>query len=492
MTLLVASLFTNGLISFELFSLSVTSWDIAIIVLGVNAALLLAINDRSLMRLDLPVVVLATAFGTWVLIGAFRSPQELRGLTMAALLLRDYVMIYSLLVVLTYALPINTLNRTVFIVGVLMAILAIGLYLPNADIVDTRRPFGSIIILIDEFQVPRLTGLMNDPNFFALSALISLFFVFAFRLNWKNSWVWFGVATIMLSMIFAFSRAGYAALIAGIAITLMIAIVQREYSQRRGVVISLWILALISLITFTSISQLELNKGRSVAELTTLRFDRIANSPRLALWRELLDISEPTDQLVQRDAPPIVGTPDVPIDEIPSDAPPIVDTPDVPIDETPSDAPPTVDVPDLPIDETPSDSTDSSEGRSSSPDSFWNIVLGNGLRSNEVRLGSYSHSSYLDVSEEMGIVGTVLWGAIALAVGISLFRTAMSNSAAIPWISAYAVILVMMSSLSMLFMPFFWIVVAVAIHLSRQKTIEKQKLAVRDQAPLSSLAPTES
>lgn len=490
-TALIASLFTTGLISFELFTLSVNSWDLAIILLAVNAALLLAIHDRSRIRVSRPIVFLAVLFGLWVLIGAIRSPQEFRGLTMAVLLLRDYVMVFSLIVVLTLAVPLRNLNKTMFVVGVLMALLGLVLYFPYADIENTRRPTGSIIILIDEFNVPRLTGLTNDPNFFTLAALMSIVFVLAFNFTWRNAWVVLGVAVIALAFIVTFSRSGYAALFASVVSLFLLAILQRTEVQKRQMLLYLVILSVVPAITFLSVSRLELNHRRSVLELTEQRFDVIENSPRFALWRDLLDNSGGSES---PDDPSLVSLPAVdngnsqgaivetPVSVTPTALATSVASPTPAASPTPIASPapsptvqseptamPTISSGDVKAPEPITDEVPK-------PDTVWSTVFGNGLRSNEVRLGTYSHSSYLDVSEEMGIVGVALWGAIALAVGVLLIRHS-KNKHYIPWLLAYAVVLVMMSSLSMLFMPYFWIIAAVAIYASGSEQLEEDVLA---------------
>lgn len=490
--ILVASLFTTGLISFELFSLSVTSWDLAVILLAVNAAFLLLVGDRSRLRISRPVIVLAAAFGAWVIVEAARSPQEFRGMTMAVLMLRNYVMVFSLLVIFRNAVKIDWFNRSIFVTGFVMAVIAIILFMPNAgaDATTDRRPFGSIIILFDEFVIPRLTGFISDPNFFAMSTLIAVFFVFAFKFSRPNLIIMVGTSVMIAAVVLTFSRASYAALLAGLAALLLIALFQNQLARRRQVLVSFATLLSVSVVTFVVVSQIELNVGRSVWELTTLRFDRIADSPRFTLWKTLVDDPDGTDPVgvvsTEPTATPAPAPTATPVPEPtaasqpttapeptaasqPTAAPEPTAEPQPTVAPEPTAAPvvastavPTA----VSVAGTPQPIADES------PSTAWRTVFGNGLRSNEVRLNTYSHNSYLDVSQEMGIVGTALWGAIAALIAVALFRYARTNSAGIPWLPAYAVILVMMGSLSMLFMPYFWIVAAVAIHVSGSGSTE--------------------
>ncbi len=419
-----ASLFTTGLISFEMFSLSTTSWDLAIILLAVNAAALVFLGDRSLPRLPSQVIILAAIFGVWVLIAALRSPQEFRGITMAVLLLRNYVMSYSLIVILNNGVPLARFNRIIFITGVVMAAVAVLLFVPNADAATERRPFGSIIILFDEFQIPRLTGLINDPNFYAVTALIALFAGLSYRIARANVGVLLGIVVIMASLVLSFSRGGYAAFAAGLGVLVLLAVVQRRGSLGRNLILKSVILASAFTVTFSLLAPVTLIGDRSVWDLTRRRFETIEDSPRLTLWRTLVEEPEPDSVSV--------------------------DTP-------------------------------------SSGSGAFRRIFGNGLRSNEVRLNSYSHSSYLDVSEEMGIGGVVIWGAIAVIVAIVLFRAARADFEVVPWLAAYAVVLLMMGTLSMLFMPYFWLIAAMAVYVYRFGGTQPTPTLPRGETPRAAL-----
>ncbi len=416
---------------------------------------------------------------------------------MAVLMLRNYVMAFSLLVILDKSVSITWLNRSMFLTGIFMAAVAIVMFLPRTEVVTVheRRPYGSIIVLFDEFTVPRLMGFVNDPNFFALAALMAVFFLFAFERSRATLLIGLGTAVVFASVFLTFSRSGYAAMLAGLLAVLFLALIQRELLNRRRVLLNFVLLLSVSVLTFVAVARVELNLGRTVWDVTALRFDRILDSPRFTLWRTLIedpDGPEPIPSAVAEPtatpAPDPTATPESQPTATPEPDPTATPAPDP--TATPESQPTATPEPDPTVGPTavatitPRGDPDA-EPAESEQSSNWATVFGNGLRANEVRLNSYSHSSYLDVSQEMGIVGATIWGTIAVLVGLTLVRHGRTNPAAAPWLPALAVVLVMMGSLSMLFMPYFWLVAAVAIRFLSVRTAPHEA-AVKQQPERSS------
>ena len=92
------------------------------------------------------------------------------------------------------------------------------------------------------------------------------------------------------------------------------------------------------------------------------------------------------------------------------------------------------------------------------------FLAGEGLRSSSLILGgSSSHNSYLDILFETGILGLILWVAFAVYIakrGLALIRL---ETAAVPWLQALLMVMMMMATLSITYHPIFWVVSAVIL-----------------------------
>jgi O-antigen ligase len=96
----------------------------------------------------------------------------------------------------------------------------------------------------------------------------------------------------------------------------------------------------------------------------------------------------------------------------------------------------------------------------------WNPLFGNGLRSTQILLaGKYSHSTYLDVLFETGLVGFSLWVLIlGFVAAISFQQMRRANNALIPWVYAFLFLFIYFFSFSLLYHPFIWMVMGVLIN----------------------------
>ncbi len=96
----------------------------------------------------------------------------------------------------------------------------------------------------------------------------------------------------------------------------------------------------------------------------------------------------------------------------------------------------------------------------------WNPLFGNGLRSTQILLaGKYSHSTYIDVLFETGLVGFSLWVLIlGFVAAISFQQMRRINDALIPWAYAFVFLFIYFFSFSLLYHPFVWMVMGVLVN----------------------------
>lgn len=105
----------------------------------------------------------------------------------------------------------------------------------------------------------------------------------------------------------------------------------------------------------------------------------------------------------------------------------------------------------------------------------YNPIVGLGLRGTEEVLGMYSHNSYLDVIFEMGVVGFLLWVLIIGYVSLT-YLSRLRHLEWIPWIHTWLTMLVMFASVSLVYHPFSWVMVAVALGASKDYTLSTKRL----------------
>ena len=96
----------------------------------------------------------------------------------------------------------------------------------------------------------------------------------------------------------------------------------------------------------------------------------------------------------------------------------------------------------------------------------WNPLIGNGLRSTQILLGGkYSHSTYLDVLFETGLIGFSLWVLILGFIAVISFQQIRRvNDALIPWVYAFVFLFIYFFSFSLLYHPFVWMVMGVLVN----------------------------
>jgi len=90
-------------------------------------------------------------------------------------------------------------------------------------------------------------------------------------------------------------------------------------------------------------------------------------------------------------------------------------------------------------------------------------VLGYGLRTAEHMFGRYSHSSYLDVLFETGLIGFALWLGFAMVVLKRGASRSQREFDMLPWFHVWLLTLLMFFDFSLLYNPFSWIVAGVLL-----------------------------
>ena len=118
------SLFTPGLIKFELLQLNGTSWDVAVLLsLGPAAYIWRSIGFRFVFFSREFVIVIAILFA-WYTVAGLRNAGDLQSWTIVAMFLRGLVVMF-LIVLSGNMIRANGVVRTLFWAGVVMSIIAI-------------------------------------------------------------------------------------------------------------------------------------------------------------------------------------------------------------------------------------------------------------------------------------------------------------------------------------------------------------------------------
>jgi O-antigen ligase len=281
------SMLLSGLKTFTIAGhIDIALWDIAALIAFFLWFSYMALSGQRIPQHVVIALNLVFLFAMVVGIQALRSPQPIRGLTMFLLLLRNIVLLLMTASLANRLKHLERLNKAIFFVGIGIAFLSIVLFL-NAlkdfsTITGMRRPYGGIILLVDEGGIPRLIGFAGDPNFYALWMSLALF-CGLYAKNMCRLTKIAGIVLIMLSIAFTLSRSAYLFLVASTALLLGILFYLHKTPLGLRPIKLLVIGGSILAIALITVRPFNIE----FIENLTYRFSKISSAPRFAMWEEL-------------------------------------------------------------------------------------------------------------------------------------------------------------------------------------------------------------
>jgi hypothetical protein len=453
--MLLLSLFSPGLIKFELLGLSATSWDVAILLsLGPAYYVWRSTGSRT-DYFSRPLVIAMAGLLVWYLVAGLRNANDVQAWTIVAMFVRGQL-VMTLVVLAGSFVGARGVTRTIFWTGVAISIPTLVLYLLNAGDFPwgERRPYGDLILMFDEYQVTRIIGFAQDPNFLAIPTVFAigagLFFPQGSRQRFVQG---LALGLLGLVLLLTVSRSGIAGGLLAAGVTLVAVYIRGTSQIRRTAVMSAILGAIILVVvTVMGIALTTELSGRSVVVQLLDRYGRTADSPRLVIWENILTFrfSEEAAPTATTAAPTATATTAAPTATATTAAPTATTTlPTVTPIETA--VPLATTVPTVRPEPT----------QKPSPRRVVQTILGDGNSSNLRVQGVHSHSSYLDIWIELGLIGALLWLVVGYLSIDQLRRvlpvknfndTSLFGAAAV----AAVMIAVMMSSATMMSLPYVW------------------------------------
>ncbi len=400
-----------GIVTFHWLELSIVPWDIAIVLSGA-IVLVLVLTGRIEIPERLPIVFfLIVAMLAWFAVEAARSPTPYRGWTMVLLLIRDIVMFGTVFLILYKRPNIEQLNFWVSILGLAFTAVALPLFLMNLDTFGERLPFNGMIVLWEDLT-PRFIGLARDPNFFGLTASISLLTLpFATRIPVPLRWL--GAALLLTAIFFAGSRLLPASMLVGTAVLISLLIVLRQRVAIRQLLVTLvpgLLIALIAMPLWSLGPDYPSSLGTRIFE----RYELGTKTPRTELWAQTAG--------------------------------------------------------------TLGDGTGVEAATNTLDRTLNFILGNGLRSNQETLSGQYSHNTYLDLLGETGMVGLVLWLVITGIVTVQGFRAVRRNSELTPWLAIWLIVLLFSYGFSLLVAPYYWFFAAVITGLGFRRISVKQEI----------------
>lgn len=274
-----------GVKVFKVAGANVAPWDLAalaIFFLWANHALKHPLPWPRTLGVG---IVLMMFLVSWIGLQSLRSPDVERAITMVGLIIRDLLLLITVGTMAAHIRDLRRLNRAVFLLGAVIAVVSVLLYTLNYTDSGARRTFGSVILLLDSHQIPRLIGLASDPNFFALFMGVSLFCGLSdIRVNPQLKWT--GLAFITASIALTISRSALVAIPLAIAAVWLIQTAGRHrlINKTRRVNVRTWIASgIVGIVVFAALTILV----GPVQTWTASRFSSSLNSPRFDRWATL-------------------------------------------------------------------------------------------------------------------------------------------------------------------------------------------------------------
>jgi O-antigen ligase len=278
------------LVTFEFFSgIEITGADIFILLCIIALIpVLQSTPSVSSQRTVYYVLFFLSLFIIWEAVRLFSSPQPVRGLTLIALTIRDLLIVSILVYFGLSGLHMKVLNKAIFLLGVILATIALAMYsLAVADyntIVSTQSLWKPPISYeLGSGGVLRLKGLSSDPNFFSFFILLPTL-IGIYSNTMKKSFRIVGVMVMALSLILTFSRT----LVFGFLIsTVVIFTLNGKFydliiSNKRRLISSVLLLIPVGILPLPGLN-------RSVFGLVFERIQSIGEGSRFEMWGTILD-----------------------------------------------------------------------------------------------------------------------------------------------------------------------------------------------------------
>ena len=111
-------------------------------------------------------------------------------------------------------------------------------------------------------------------------------------------------------------------------------------------------------------------------------------------------------------------------------------------------------------------------------------MIGSGLMALRRELGRFSHSTFLDVFVEMGMVRFLAWLSFLVSVTVGWWRMCRWREA-VPWLQAWIVLLLMSQAFSLLYNPAFAISAAALVAMIASARERDAEIAPRREKVVS-------
>lgn len=276
-----------GLARGEIFALHFGPWDFAFFVLLVPWLLyLLSKGKVTVTKPFFNLLFLIILFTLWLSIVLLVSSYELfRALTMFLLHIRNVVIFLMVGTLLSRTERLTIFNRWIFWISLVIAAVAIFLYgvkwVDYSAILATPNLWKpSIIYILDQGGVLRLTGFAKDPNFYSLWISPALFASLA--LGKFSLAVIVGLLIISVSLVLAMSRGFMLALFVSTIILVVCQVVRKAiYGSRFRAYTRRLLGVFVTLVLSGILLQLG---GYNVSGFLLKRIELAKETPRFEMW----------------------------------------------------------------------------------------------------------------------------------------------------------------------------------------------------------------
>lgn len=413
--LVIISLMTQGAIRYNIFGISTTSWDYVGLSLLPFLIKVLVSNKRIVDQIPKSTKILVASYLAAILISILRSPDIGDAYTIGLMVMRNIVMAFWVYYAVQICGPKQISKLIVFTVAIgsfIAIVLFATMILFDSAVLDQRRPYGYIILLIDEYKIPRLTGFAGDPNFFGASILMTIGLSFYLYVTSRGLLRKLAMVAFLVSvsgLVLTLSRTGLASLIIVVLLSILVLIVKSHklrncWKERRiigGSIVTVTVLLVILLLPLIPAPRAE---KTSVFNMMSARFERLFDSPRINQWESLITFT---------------GT------------------------------------------------VDNETGETFQVSKFYqqpvNLFFGRGQRTNQAVIGAYSHSSLLDVLFETGLLTLTILILLWWVPLIKIQRSSLHFTLKLGiYVNALGLVMMMMT-LSAAYQPHWWILWAITM-----------------------------
>ncbi len=220
-------------------------------------------------------------FCALIALGFFRSPQPVRGFTEFLLMMRNLLLFLMIGSLIREIRDMESLNRSIFYLGVFFAILALFIYrLTLAEFqhfaISADTEFQSAFYWMNPGDLRRVSGFAGDPVRYAAISIIPLFC--GLSLKRIKPWAkYLGILIITVSLFLTLTRGFYVAFLLGTLAILLLH--RRTLSHLRYLKPLIMITPVIILV-----GVLPLIMSKSPLSVIQARFERYTEDPRHRAW----------------------------------------------------------------------------------------------------------------------------------------------------------------------------------------------------------------